>query len=364
MEKKTILLVYRGHFSYLPPFQALVEALLSTNEYNLKVICSEEEPDMDQLYKNDNLEFIHYYTLEPRVGLASRVRNRIKTDFLFKKRVKYDLDTLKYDILWIIHERTAISMRDILVGRKYILTSYELRDYSEPKLMKPLTRPMRDAKVNIQCEYNRAWIARMLYGLKETPLVIPNKPFYHPTARNEYNDKITSDGKKIIMYQGVLTKERNVEGMCKAISLLNGFKLVLLGKETEYVKELKSKYSIVEFLGFIKSPAHLKLTSNAYIGLVTYNPLDLDCAYCAPNKIWEFSGFGIPMICNEIPGLEYTVGANKCGVCADTNDPESIVNAIKVIDANYQEYSANARKMYDSIDLVGLIHRVIDKYNS
>lgn len=70
------------------------------------------------------------------------------------------------------------------------------------------------------------------------------------------------------------------------------------------------------------------------------------------------------MICNEIPGLEYTVGANKCGVCADTNDPESIVNAIKVIDANYQEYSANARKMYDSIDLVGLIHRVIDKYNS
>lgn len=255
-------------------------------------------------------------------------------------------------------------MRDILVGRKYILTSYELRDYSEPELMKPLTRPMRDAKVNIQCEYNRAWIARMLYGLKETPLVIPNKPFYHPTTRNEYTDKITSDGKKIIMYQGVLTKERNVEGMCKAISSLNGFKLVLLGKETEYVKELKSKYSIVEFPGFIKSPAHLKLTSNAYIGLVTYNPLDLDCAYCAPNKIWEFSGFGIPMICNEIPGLEYTVGANKCGVCADTNDPESIVNAIKVIDANYQEYSANARKMYDSIDLVELIHRVIDKYNS
>ena len=112
MEKRTILFVYKGHFSYLPPFQALVEAAL-------------------------------------------------------KKKVKRDLDSLQYDILWIIHERTAISMRDILVGRKYILTSYELRDYSEPELMKPLTRPMKEAKVNIQCEHNRAWIARILYGLSE-----------------------------------------------------------------------------------------------------------------------------------------------------------------------------------------------------
>ncbi len=174
MEKRTILFVYKGHFSYLPPFQALVEALLSTKKYKLKVICSEEEPDMDEMYKNDDLQFIHYYILEPRTGFASRVRNHLKTANLFKKKVKRDLDSLQYDILWIIHERTAISMRDILVGRKYILTSYELRDYSEPELMKPLTRPMKEAKVNIQCEHNRAWIARILYGLSETPLVIPN----------------------------------------------------------------------------------------------------------------------------------------------------------------------------------------------
>lgn len=182
--------------------------------------------------------------------------------------------------------------------------------------------------------------------------------------RNEFTDKIVQDGKKIIMYQGVLSRERNLDGMCKAISSLDGFKLVLLGKETEYAKELKKKYSIVEFPGFIKSPAHLKLTSNAYIGLVTYNPLDLDCAYCAPNKIWEFSGFGIPMICNEIPGLEYTVKANKCGVCTDTDDPSSIVNAIKSIDDNYEEYSANAKIMYNSVNLIELVNQVLEKYYS
>lgn len=364
MKKETILFVYRGHFSYLPPFQALVDALLSTGEYHLKVICSEEEPDMDQAYEGKDIEFIHYYSLEPRTGFISRVRNRLKSVEYFRKRVKQDLDHLDYDILWIIHERTAISLRNVLKGRKYILTSYELRDYSEPELMRPLTRPMREAKVNIQCEYNRAWIARMIYGLSETPIVIPNKPFHHPLNRNIPTEKIISDGKKIIMYQGVLTRERNLDGMCKAIAALKDFKLVLLGRETEYSRELRDKYDIVEFPGFIKSPAHLNLTSNAYIGLVTYNPQDLDCAYCAPNKIWEFSGFGIPMICNEIPGLEYTVKANKCGVCTNTDDPDSIIEAIKTIDSNYEEYSSNARNMFDSINLNELINQVIEKYNS
>ena len=361
---KTILFVYKGYFSYLPPFQSLVEALLSTNEYKLKVICSEEEPDMDELYLHENLEFIHYYTLEPRTGIMSKVRNRLKSVNLFRKKVKYDLDNLQYDILWIIHERTAVAIRDILVGRKYILSSYELREHDEPELMKPLLRPMREAKVNIQCESNRAWIARIIYGLKETPIVIPNKPFYHPINRNESSDKIKSDSKKIIMYQGVLTRERNLDGMCKAISSLDGFKLVILGKETEYSDELKNKYNSVEFLGFIKSPAHLKLTSNAYIGLVTYNPDALNCVYCAPNKIWEFSGFGIPMICNQIPGLEYTVQANNCGVCTDTDDPEAIIKAIRLIDSNYQEYSENARKMYASVNLNEIIKQVIYRYDS
>lgn len=361
---KTVLFVYRGHFSYLPPFQALVDTLLSNGGYKLKVICSEEEPDMDEAYKHPNLEFIHYYSLAPSISFVSKVRNRIKSTYVFKSKVKHDLDTLKYDILWIVHERTASVLGKILANRKYILTSYELRDHSEPRLMKLLFEPMRNAKVNIQCEYNRAWIARMIYRLKHTPIVMPNKPFYHPRHKSETTDMIKNDDKKIIMYQGVLTRERNLDGMCAAISALDGFKLVLLGKETEYSRELQQKYDGVEFPGFVKSPSHLKLTSKAYIGLVTYNPLDLDCVYCAPNKIWEFSGFGIPMICNEIPGLQYSVEANSCGICTDTDNPVSIVDAIMKIDANYNEYSENANKMYDSINLLEVVNHVIDMYNS
>lgn len=362
MEKKTILFVYKGHFSYLPPFQALVEALLSTNKYKLKVICSEEEPDMDDLYKNENLEFIHYYTLEPRTGIASRVRNHLKTANLFKKRVKHDLDSLQYDILWIIHERTAVGLNEILEGRKYILTCYEFRDTNEPDLHKPLISLCQNAQVNVVCEFNRAWISRISFGLKQTPMVLPNKPFKHPLRRGLANDLLKPSEEKIILYQGIITRERNLDGMCKAISSLKGFKLVFMGKKTDYYEELKKKYPNIEYIGFAKSPKHLNVTSNAYIGLVTYEPQDINCVYCAPNKIWEYAGFGIPMIANNIPGLVYTVGSNKCGICTDTDSEAMIVSAVKEIDANYEEYSRNAKDFYDSCDINFIVNDIIDAY--
>ena len=41
----------------------------------------------------------------------------------------------------------------------------------------------------------------------------------------------------------------------------------------------------------------------------------LNRAFCAPNKIYEYSGLRIPAIGNEVPGLVNTIGAAKAGVC-------------------------------------------------
>ena len=362
MEKQTILFVYRGHFSYLPPFQSLVESLIATNEYKLKVICSEVEPDMDRLYEHENLEFIHYFALEPRAGIASRFRNRLKNVYLFKKRVKQDLDSLKYDILWIIHECTAVALRDVLKGRNYILSCYEFRDINEPQLHKPLISLCKNAKVNVVCEFNRAWISRNSFGLKKTPFVLPNKPFKHPQRRGLENELLNPTTEKVILYQGIITRERNLDGMCQAISSLNGFKLLFMGKKTDYYEELKAKYPNIEYIGFVKSPKHLNVTSNAYIGLVTYEPQDINCIYCAPNKIWEYAGFGIPMIANNIPGLVYTVGASGCGICTDTDSVDAIVKAVKEIDEHYDEYSRNAIKFNESCDIQNIIAQIIAVY--
>lgn len=63
------------------------------------------------------------------------------------------------------------------------------------------------------------------------------------------------------------------------------------------------------------------------------------------------TGFGIPVLCHDIPGLRYTIGQYKAGVCTDMDDTESIKAAIEEMDNNYEEYSKNARTFYDSYDI-------------
>ena len=63
----------------------------------------------------------------------------------------------------------------------------------------------------------------------------------------------------------------------------------------------------------------MEITSYARIGINFYRPNCLNKAFCAPNKIYEFSGFGIPIIGNDIPGLKNTIGLNNAGKCVRLN---------------------------------------------
>lgn len=73
-------------------------------------------------------------------------------------------------------------------------------------------------------------------------------------------------------------------------------------------------------LPYITAPYHLEVTSHAFIGILIYAPVygtftsPLNSIYCAPNKLYEFSHFGIPMIGNNIPGLNTLLKVTKWAV--------------------------------------------------
>ena len=85
--------------------------------------------------------------------------------------------------------------------------------------------------------------------------------------------------------------------------------MVLAGRESDYLKELLIKYPDVKYLGFTVPPKHLSIVKLADIGILTYvaDSGSINPVFCAPNKIWEYAKYGIPMLCNDIPGLKYTV---------------------------------------------------------
>ena len=77
------------------------------------------------------------------------------------------------------------------------------------------------------------------------------------------------------------------------------------------------------------------MTSHAYIGAVTYTRTSFNHLFCAPNKIWEYSGAAVPMISDDLPGLQ-VVAAGGAGVCVDFQDSKALMSSLLHIDVQLE----------------------------
>lgn len=349
--KKRILLVYSGECHRLPPFLTILDAL--HEEYQLKVISYETQKRSLALRESyPDVEFLANSIRPDAESFTDKVIRHIYYPITYHREVEKLIASTQYDLLWIIHEKTLLEFQDFLADKKYIVSFYELNDHDWSFVQKT-QKGAKNAELVVCCEHNRSRIMRVWYKLSYNPPVIPNKPYLHPRQLEmpcPQSDVLK--GKKIILYQGHVQRSRNIDTLCEALKDLPEFTLVVMGGgDKEYIDHLKANYKNIVFIGFVTPPTHLNVTSYAHIGVVKYDHIFLDHTYCAPNKIWEYSGFGIPMLANDLPGLEYTIGAAQAGLCVDFDDVKTIKNAIMELDKNYEQYKANALSFYDSIDI-------------
>ena len=291
---------------------------------------------------------------------------KLKDMFTVRKNIWKYIDT-HYDddtLLWVMSNITIKHMGMKLLNYQYNLHLYELVDkvtyIGNHTFGLDLASLAHGAHKVIVCEYNRAQITQAWMNLPELPLVISNKPMPNDFKRNSEitrsaNAKKVIDelkGKKIILYQGVVDVERPIEPIAKAVEELGDefVFMVMTGSPCEHL----NTYSKTVVMPYIAAPYHLEVTSNAFVGILIYTPVygtftsPLNSIYCAPNKIYEFSQFGIPMIGNDIPGLRYTIEYNRMGVCVQEMNTESFAKAIKNIADNYELYSKNAIEFNNS----------------
>ena len=222
-------------------------------------------------------------------------------------------------------------------------------------------------------EFNRACILKEFFHLSENPSVIPNKPFYHPRTRNmalpakgPYNDVFAKiAGRPIFLYQGIWNEDRiEVAKVLEVIGRNRPNYCIVSMPDCQAVKELSRKYSNVFGLPFVTPPNHLAVTSHATVGIAIYNAAGrgllqrLGAIYCAPNKIYEYAGFGIPTLGNDLPGLRYTVEQAGAGCCCKMEESAILMAADELID-NIGQYSSNAERFFESINLEKLISDIL-----
>lgn len=358
-----IVYIHKAVFQKRPPVVSVV-MILQQLGHDVTVVTQGVSDEWKE--KLETLG-IQYHVVE---GGGSGVLGKIRDYTRFRKQTFAYLKeefSPKDTLLWIESASTMVALGTGIKQFKYILQIQELHNEHKYQL-RSIGKIIHEAEAVFMPEYNRCTFYQIWFKLKKRPYVLPNKPYFDPTEEEmkvleqKYADTIALiKEKKSILYEGFIGGERELTAYVKAVSELgDDFRLVMLGRDFGLVDEFKKICPTMLHIPFMPAPDFLSVVSKAYIGIVAYDPMLLNTAYCAPNKIFSYSHYGLPMIGNEIPGLKYTVEISGAGLLVNEKDVEAIKNAILTIDKNYDEFSANAHKMYNSVDNAETIKQVLE----
>jgi glycosyltransferase involved in cell wall biosynthesis len=282
-------------------------------------------------------------------------------------------------MLWLVHNEMAFLFASLL--DKYNIVLHSLETYLQVRLGYKLLGVGVNIKEKLShltkvacCEYNRAQFTKVIFNLEKLPYVLPNKintkVFEDKELPIDIQNKISQyQGKKIILYQGGFLPERKLDIYIESIQHLSDeYVIFLMGNENVIYNSLKRQYESarIVFIPFLPPPLHLKITALAHIGILTYIPnvrnIDqtINVLYCAPNKIYEYSKFGIPILSNDLPAIKWAFAQNRAGICIDELNVNAIISAINNIEREYEQYKQQSYKLYQEIDTTEIISHIIN----
>ena len=299
------IIITKQELQKIPPLIS-VAYILNDNGHSVHVISCGITPRIKEELEKRGISSDEYPCAQ-----AKTFWGKIKEYIQFRSVVNKRIKTLSFDYLWVEAGYTIRSLGRSLLRHKFILQLSELHEDSVAQ-MKAIGKVINQASLVFMPEYNRTFIYRAWYHLKRSPIVLPNKPYYLPSKeelnkiRVNYADKLEVFEKyKVILFQGLITSDRDLTAFAKAVNAMGDeYRLVLLGRDFNLVDKYKGYCPNLIHIDFITPPDYLLFTSLCHIGIICYDPMILNDAFCAPNKIYEYTAFCKNIIGNNITGLK------------------------------------------------------------
>ena len=277
---------------------------------------------------------------------AARIKAKLKCWFYFYrfliKRAK------EYDVIWLAVWDYAIIIKVLRIAGFKGKIVYQLNELEFDQF-----DYCRKADYVIVPDENRGWIAYFIGKLNTMPLVLPNIPFV-PLALNLNQEteidiirnKLSANDIKVILYQGHIDyKKRCLKELLTAVSKLpenivliimpaNYSDVLNLERINSDIKNLKLSNQVF-VINSVKAPNHLHTVQKADLGIGLYRPISLNQVYAAPNRLYEFTKFGIPVILPDFPHFKYL--SVKYPFAINTVSPESVDDIVNTILNIFQE---------------------------
>ena len=370
---KRIVIAESDSVMKLPPLISLLQNLLN-NGNSVTLISRDIDKLPSNIVESKNFRSVELQNKEndsnPIVKFITRRKETNEIIHCTEEAMK------TADILWTSTVTTARELRSILPKYKNVFQLMELSQYGHVTrhIKFSLGDLARNAWKNVVPEENRAYIEKAWWDLPKVPYVLPNKPYYLDYSitddMKEPLNRMQNEKRKIILYLGGIFTDRNLETYAEALNKdPDEYVLYIIGKAFDKegerrIENLVNNYNVV-YLGHFNAPNHLAFVKYAYIGLLPYRTVhvigqsELNALYCAPNKIFEYAGFGIPMIGSDVLGLKNAFEKWNIGVCADDSSVEDFYAAVQKINESHDVMSSQCYKYFESVNLDKIVNDII-----
>jgi glycosyltransferase involved in cell wall biosynthesis len=260
--------------------------------------------------------------------------------FVFRKAAPYQADVVH------VHDLPALRVGAVIARRRGIPLVYDAHEiYYAQEVIPAKTRKryfklekkyIRRAAAAITVNEYIADLMAKRYGIAP-PHVIYNATHVPPRKLDKAASPLRKEfpaGAKILLYQGWISNERNLETIIRMMALLPAdayLAVIGYGSYEADLRKIAAELNLgerVKFLGRIENENLLPYTAGADLGIIPYLPIDENHLFCSPNKFFEYVVSGVPIFGHRNPFFEGMKQKYGLIETADLGTPESAAQGL------------------------------------
>lgn len=182
-----------------------------------------------------------------------------------------------------------------------------------------------------------------------------NQFFLMPNSNNNSiinGDTSYSKAKIRVVHIGSLGKDHHILSLLETIKELpeDKFEFYFVGNITKEVHEEISSLHLPNAFIFsqVRHNELHEIYLSADIGLILYGKETLNTTFCAPNKLYEFWSYGIPVIGDKLPGLISVFNDPLQGILVEMDKSNQIMDALIKLSKFNKSNKSELKKIFES----------------
>lgn len=189
-----------------------------------------------------------------------------------------------------------------------------------------------DAVITVSAYRGQAMVKAL--GIPE-PVVVMNTPYYVPPERlvpGAWLEEFA--GKQVVLYQGRYTDGMGLTEAIQAAKYLPSHVVLAFrgyGPFEDTMRQLIAQEGLTKRVILLPPVPMNDLVHSAVgvdLGLVVYNPVNLNNLYAAPNKLFEFIMAGVPCVGSDLPYIREVLVGNQLGLVFRPGDPIDMARTV------------------------------------